>query len=217
MYFYSIEYRNKSVCQDTQHTTDRPAHHTPICPANLGCPECPEAPAVPATPRSRRAGQGSGSLGSAHPGARERADEARRALHRSGRPNLPRPQPSGARPVTSGSDPAGRCRAGEAHLCQRRGLRFQPRRAGSKGAGVRAHRGPGVHAGLGLHGSVGQRLRLRLRLRPRLSPRGFRCGDAGAGVRRGKRRRTRLGTERLSARQQRAVPWHAERAYFWEM
>lgn len=99
---------------------------------------------------------------------RERADEARRALHRSGRPNLPRPQPSGARPVTSGSDPAGRCRAGEAHLCQRRGLRFQPRRAGSKGAGVRAHRGPGVHAGLGLHGSVGQRLRLRLRLRPRL-------------------------------------------------
>lgn len=53
---------------DTQQTTARPAHHTPICPANLGCPECPEAPAVPATPRSRRAGQGSGSLGSAHPG-----------------------------------------------------------------------------------------------------------------------------------------------------
>lgn len=43
---------------------------------------------------------------------RGRADEARRALHRSGRPNLPRPQPSGARPVTSSSDPAGRCRAG---------------------------------------------------------------------------------------------------------
>lgn len=54
---------------DTQHTTARPAHHTPICPANLGCPECPEAPAVPATPRSPRAGQGSGSLGSAQPGA----------------------------------------------------------------------------------------------------------------------------------------------------
>lgn len=90
-----------------------------------------------------------------------RADEARRALHRSGRPNLLGPQPSGARPVTSDSDPAGRCRAGEAHLCQRRGLRFQRRRAGSREAGARAHRGPGVHAGLGLHGSVGQRLRLR--------------------------------------------------------
>lgn len=144
---------------------------------------------------------------------RGRADEARRALHRSGRPNLPGPQPSGARPVISDSDPAGRCRAREAHLCQRRGLRFQPRRAGSKEAGARAHRGPGVHADLGLHGSVGQQLRLQ----PRSGPSGCRCGDAGAGVRRGKRRRTRLGTERLSARQQRAVPWHAERACFWEM
>lgn len=54
---------------DTQHTKARPAHHTPICPANLGCPECPEAPTVPATLGSRRAGQGFGSLGSAHPGA----------------------------------------------------------------------------------------------------------------------------------------------------
>lgn len=52
---------------DAQHATARPAHHTPICPANLG--ECPEAPVVPATPRSPRAGRGSSSLGSAHPGA----------------------------------------------------------------------------------------------------------------------------------------------------
>jgi hypothetical protein len=148
------------------------------------------------------------------PAPREQADEARRALHRSGRPNLPGPQPFGARPVTSGSDPAGRYRAGEAHLGQRRGLRFQPRPAGSKGTGARAHRGPGVHGGLGLHGSVGQGLRFP----PRSSPSGCPCGDAGGvGVRRGKRRRTRLGTERLSARQQRAVPWHAEHASFWEM
>lgn len=115
---------------EAQHATARPAHHTPICPANLG--ECPEAPAVPATPRSRRGDRGSRSLGSAQPGA-----EGPRAPRSPGRPNLQGPQPGGARPVTSGSVPAGRCHAREAHLCQRRGLPFEPRRAGGRAAGKR--------------------------------------------------------------------------------
>lgn len=50
-----------------------------------------------------------------------------------------------------------------------------------------------------------------------LRPQRCRCGDAGAGMRRGKRLRTRLGTERPGAHQQQAVPWHARRVGFWEM
>lgn len=201
---------------DTQHTTDLPTTRPFVQPTS----------AVPSVrklqPFRQPLGPGGTAKGPIHlvlhtRAPRGRTDEARRSLHRSGRPNLPEPQPSGARPVAPAQTPRGGAAPGEAHLCQRRGLRFQPRRAGSKGARARAHRGPGVHAGLGLHGSVAQRLLLRPRSGGPSGPSGCRCGDARAEVRRGKRRRTRLGTERLSARQQRAVPWHAERACFWEM
>lgn len=99
------------------------------------------------------------------------ADTAGRDRHSPGRPNLPGSKPWGARLVTSNSDPAGRCHTGEAHLCQLRGLPFQPRKTGSKEAGERTHRGSGVHAGSGLHGSAARRLRLRLPLTPAVSVR----------------------------------------------
>lgn len=129
-----LQYRMISpikICMsDAQHATARPAHHTPICPVNLG--GCPEAPVVPATPRSPRASRGSSSLGSAHPGA-------------EGPPSLgqPRNDPTfgGRSPPARGRSPrlspAGRCPVREAHLYRQRSLPFQPRRAGERAAGKR--------------------------------------------------------------------------------
>lgn len=151
----------KTCMSDAQHATARPAHHTPICPANLG--GCPEAPVVPATPRSPRASRGSSSPGSAHPGAegppslgQPRNDPTFGGRSPPARGRSPRLSPGGAVPC-QGSPPVS---AAQSPLPAAEGGR-----AGSREAGARAHSGPGVHAGSGLHGAA-QRLRLRVPLRP---------------------------------------------------
>lgn len=195
---------------DAQHATARPAHHTPICPANLGV--CPEAPVVPATPRFPRAGRGSSSLGSAHPSA-------------EGPPSLGQPRND---PTFGGRSPPARGRSPPAQSWRGGALSGKPtcigsavspssrgrRASGQQGSGsagaqrpgcARRLRAPWCHSAAPAPGPAASRSQR------------CRCGDAGATRRRGKRLRTRLGTERPGARQQQAVPWHAGRVGFWEM
>lgn len=192
---------------DAQHSTASPAHHTPICPANLG--ECPEAPVVPATLGSPRAGQGSSSLGSAHPGAEG--------------------PPSSAQPGAAQPSGAAALRRADGHL------RLSPRgavpRQGSPPVSAArtalSSRG-GRAAGKRERGRTAARVCTppQASMVPPLSGSGSGCALApemsvqrrgGYGEKWEAAEDARLGTERPGARQHQAVPWHAGRVGFWEM